>query len=160
MAVTFATAVYIEAPPPIVFEALTNLDAVGKWMPNFVRLEKVTPGPVGAGTEWRETRKVFGKEATEQFRVTRFDRPSRVDLHVDGSKGSVKRRGEYFFIFELLPERTGTNLELTCDLHFTGFYGFLSRFMAGRFKKFCHADLEALKAHLESPWREAVGGRQ
>ena len=44
MSSTFSTAVYIESPPSIVFEALTNLDAFGQWLPNFVRIEKLTGG--------------------------------------------------------------------------------------------------------------------
>jgi uncharacterized protein YndB with AHSA1/START domain len=151
MAATFSTAVYIESPPPVVFEALTNLDAAGQWMPNFVRVEKLTAGPMGAGTEWRETRKMFGKESTEQFRVTRFEQPSRLDLLIDGSKGS-SGRGEYVFVFELLPERTGTTVELSGDIRMPGIWGLFARFMVGTFKKACHKDLEALKAHLESAW--------
>lgn len=151
MATSFSTAVYIESPPPVVFEALTNLDAAGQWMPNFVRIEKITGGPIGPGTEWRETRRMFGKESTEHFRVTRFDRPSRLDLLIDGAKGS-SGRGEYVFVFELLPERTGTTVELTGDIRMPGIWGLFSRFMVGTFKKACHKDLEALKAHLESAW--------
>ncbi|MGH9348390.1 MAG: SRPBCC family protein [Vicinamibacterales bacterium] len=151
MASTFSTAVYVESPPAVVFEALTNLDAAGQWMPNFVRIEKLTPGPVGPGSEWRETRKMFGKEATEHFRVTRFERPSRIDLLIDGSKGTSKR-GEYAFVFEIVPERTGSNVELTGDIRMPGLRSLFARFMMGSFKKACHKDLEALKAHLESAW--------
>lgn len=151
MAATFATAVYIESPPPVVFEALTNLDAAGQWMPNLVRIEKLTPGPPGPGTAWRETRKMFGREATEHFEVTRFERPSRLDVMVDGTKGS-SRRGSYVFVFELLPERTGTTLELSGEVRMPGVWGLLSRLMIGTFKKTCHKDLEALKRHLESAW--------
>jgi uncharacterized protein YndB with AHSA1/START domain len=151
MAATFSTAVYIESPPPVVFEALTDLDAAGKWMPNLVRIEKLTTGPFGPGSEWRETRKMFGKDSTEHFKVTRFDRPSRIDLLIDGSRGT-SGRGEYAFVFEVLPERTGSNVELTGDIRMPGIWGLFARFMAGSFKKACHKDLEALKAHLESPW--------
>jgi uncharacterized protein YndB with AHSA1/START domain len=151
MAASFATAVYIESPPAVVFEALANLDAAGQWIPNFVRLEKLTPGPFGVGTEWRETRKMFGKESTEHVRVTRFERPSRIDLLIDGSKGS-SGRGECVFVFEIVPERTGSMLELSGDIRMPGIWGLFARFMTGRFKRACHTDLEALKAHLESPW--------
>ena len=156
MPATLSTATYIEAPPAVVFEALANLDAAGQWMPNFVRLEKLTSGPVGVGTEWRETRKMFGKESTEHFRVTRFERPSRIDLFIDGSKGT-SGRGEYAFVFEVMPERTGTTVELTGDIRMPGIWGLFSRLLAGNFKKACHKDLEALKAHLEgtSPVRSA-----
>lgn len=151
MAVTFATAVYVESPPPVVFEALTNLDAAPQWMPGILRIEKLTPAPVGVGTEFRETRKLFGRESTEHFRVTRFERPSRLDLFVDGSKGTTGR-GEFRFVHELLPERTGTNLQLTGEIAMPGIWGLFSRFMVGSFKKAVHKDLEALKAHLESAW--------
>lgn len=151
MAVTFATAVYIESPPPVVFEALTNLDAAPRWMPDFVRHEKLTSAPFGPGTEFRATRKMYGRQSTEHFRVTRFERPSRLDLVVDGSKGT-SGRGEYRFVYELVPERTGTTLELTGEILMPGLWGLFSRFMVGSFKKAIHKDLEALKAHLESPW--------
>jgi uncharacterized protein YndB with AHSA1/START domain len=151
MAASFTTAVYIESPPAVVFEALTDLDTAGQWMPNFAHVEKLTPGPFGVGTEWRETRKMSGKESTEHFRVTRFERPSRIDLLIDGSKGS-SGRGEYVFVFEIVPERTGSMLELTGDIRMPGIRGLFARFMTGRFKKARHTDLEALKAHLESPW--------
>jgi hypothetical protein len=74
-----------------------------------------------------------------------------MDLLIDGSKGT-SRRGEYAFVLELVPERTGTNLELTGEVRMPGIWGLFSRFMVGSFKKACHQDLEALKAHLESAW--------
>lgn len=151
MASTFSTAVYIESPPAVVFEAICNLENAGQWMPGFVGIEKLTPGPLGPGSEFRETRKMFGKNSTEHFRVARFERPSRIDFVVEGAKGTSKR-GEYVFIHELVPERTGTNLELTGDIRMPGIWGLFSRMMRGTFKKACHKDLEALKAHLESPW--------
>jgi carbon monoxide dehydrogenase subunit G len=151
MSVGFATSVYVEAPPAVVFAALSDIERWKDWLPNFVAVEKLTPGPFGAGTEWRETRKMFGKEATEHFRVTRYEPPSRVDLVVDGSKGSSKR-GEYAFTYELVPDRNGTNVELTGDIRMPGIWGLFSRMMVRPFKRACHKDLEALKHHLESPW--------
>ena len=40
---TFSTAVYIEAPPAVVFDALANLEEAKDWMPNFVSIEMLTP---------------------------------------------------------------------------------------------------------------------
>ena len=151
MSATFATSVYVEAPPPVVFAALSDIDHWKDWMPDFVGVEKLTPGPLAPGTEFRETRKMFGRQATEHFRVTRVEAPSRVDLVVDGSKGSSKR-GEYVFTYELVPDRSGTNVEMTGDIRMPGIWGFFSRRLVGTFKKLCHKDLEALKHHLESPW--------
>lgn len=148
---TFSTAVYVEAPPAVVFETVVNLDAAREWMPDLLRIEKLTAGPVGPGTEWRETRRISGKEATEHLRVTRFERPSRIDLAIDGTRGT-SGRGNYVFVYELVPERTGTNLELTGDIRMPGIWALLAPSMARSMKKACHKDLEAVKAHLESPW--------
>jgi len=148
---TFATSVYVEAPPPVVYTALTDIERWKEWMPGLVAIERLTPGPFGAGTEFRETRRLRGKEASEHFRVTRADQNSRIDLTVDGSKGT-SGRGEYVFTYELVPDRGGTNLELTGDIRMPGIWRLFAGMMVGSFRKACHTDLEALKAHLESPW--------
>lgn len=146
---TFSTIVYIEAPPAMVFDALSNLAETKEWMPNFVSIEMLTPGPVGAGTEWLETRKTFGKQSTEHFRVTRWHPPSRLDIRVDGTRGTTGR-GEYLFTYELMPERSGTNVELVGEIRMGGVWDVIGRLFIGSFKKACHKDLEALKIHLES----------
>jgi carbon monoxide dehydrogenase subunit G len=146
---TFSTAVYIEAPPAVVFDALSNLEEAKEWMPIFVSIEMLTPGPVGAGTEWLESRKVFGKQSTEHFRVTRWHPPSRLDIRVDGMRGTTGR-GEYLYTYELMPERNGTIVELVADVRMGGIWDFVGRLFIGSLKKACHKDLEALKTHLES----------
>jgi uncharacterized protein YndB with AHSA1/START domain len=151
MSASFVTSVYVEAPPPVVFAALADVDRWKEWLPDFVSVEKLAPGPIGPGAEFRETRRMHGREATEHFRVTRVEPPSRLDLVVDGAKGA-SRRGEYRFTYELVPERSGTNLELTGDIRMPGLWSLLARMMTRSFKNACHADLAALKAHLESPW--------
>ena len=149
MATIFATAVYIESPPAAVCAAVADFDAVKAWMPGLIAVEKLTPGPMGPGSEWRATRKMFGREATEHFRCTRWDPPARIDMLIDGSKGA-SGRGEYRFTYEFVPERTGTNVELVGDIRMPGVWALMAKLMAGTMKKGCHKDLEALKAHLES----------
>jgi carbon monoxide dehydrogenase subunit G len=151
MSVSFATSVYVEAPPAVVFAALANIERWKEWLPNFVAIDKLTPGPFGAGTEWRESRKVFGKETTEHFRVTRYEPPSRMDLVIEGSKGTSKR-GQYLVTYELVPERSGTNVELTVDIRMPGLWALFSRVVLRPSKQLSHQDLEALKQYLESPW--------
>ena len=146
---TFSTAVYIEAPAAVVFDALANLDEAKEWMPNFVSIEMLTPGPLGSGTEWLATRRVFGKQSTEHFRVTRWHPPSRLDIRVDGASGT-SGRGDYLFTYELVPERGGTNVELVCDVRISGIWNVIGRLFIGSFRKACHRDLEALKTHLEA----------
>src|SRR5438128_10499286 len=86
---TFSTAVYIEAPPALVFDALSNLAEAKEWKPNFVSIEMPTPGPVAAATEWLETRRTGGKHPTEHIRSRRWQPPSRLDIRADGMRGDT-----------------------------------------------------------------------
>ena len=55
----------IEAPVSTVFALATDLDGWAGRIKAITRIEKLTPGPVRVGTRFKETRKMFGKEATE-----------------------------------------------------------------------------------------------
>jgi uncharacterized protein YndB with AHSA1/START domain len=149
MPIKFTLTQHIAEAPDRVFQALTDLDAAADWMPGFVRIEKLDRGELGVGSEWRETRKFFGKEATEQFEVTRYASPSELSIRVDGSKGS-SRRGEYLFDYRLQPKGAGTEVTLHGSIRGLGRFGTLmSRLFVGQYKKACANDLRALAAHLE-----------
>jgi protein-S-isoprenylcysteine O-methyltransferase Ste14 len=110
-AIEFTLTQHIAAAPDRVFHALTDLDSAADWMPGFVRIENLSQGEFSVGSQWRETRKFFGKEATEQFEVTRCESPTELSVRVDGSKGS-SRRGEYLFDYRLEPKGAGTDVTL------------------------------------------------
>jgi uncharacterized protein YndB with AHSA1/START domain len=154
MAARFSVSQHFAHSPERVFQALTDLEGAGQWMPGFVRMELLTEGEFRVGTEWRETRRLFGKEATEQFEVTACEPPRRVGIRVDGSKGSSKR-GEYVFDYRLEPAaETGTNVLLHGEIRgLSGLMGLISKLMVGPFKKACAKDLRALAEHLEGAAR-------
>ncbi|MDZ4774383.1 MAG: SRPBCC family protein [Planctomycetota bacterium] len=61
------------APPAQVFAVATDLrNAVGR-VRVITKLDVSTPGPVGNGTRFRETCRMFGREATEEMEITAFD---------------------------------------------------------------------------------------
>jgi carbon monoxide dehydrogenase subunit G len=137
------------ARPDRVFLALTDLEAAKEWMPGFVRIERLSDSGFHVGTEWRETRRLFGREATEQFEVTRCDPPSRIGIRVDGAKGSSKR-GEFLFDYRLEPRGGGTLVTLDGEIRgIGGIFGLLGKVMVGPYKKAIAKDLRALKEHLE-----------
>lgn len=142
---------HIDAPPDRVFAAMTDFDGYGHWMNGFVGVEKLTQGPFGVGTEWRETRRMFGREASEVFEVTACEPPSRLNLRVDGTRGA-SRKGEYRFEYQLSPEGTGTRVRVNGQIHMPGWIaGLMSRMFAGMFKKALDKDMQALKQHVEKP---------
>lgn len=70
----------VNAPIDAVFERLTNIPDVPKHIPGIKRVEMLTSGPVGKGTKFRETRVMFGKEATETMEVMDFQPPKSVTI--------------------------------------------------------------------------------
>lgn len=150
MSVEFTVQQQFANAPDRVFQALTDLEGAANWMPGLIKIEMLSEGAFGIGTEWRETRKIFGKEATEQFEVTRFEPPTGLALRVDGSKGTSKR-GEYLFEYRLTPRNGGTEVTLHGAIRGVGsIIGLISR-LFGTFEKACAKDLQALATHLASP---------
>jgi carbon monoxide dehydrogenase subunit G len=149
MPVSLMSEFYIDASPDRVFAAMIDSDGYQHWMNGFVRVEKLTQGPFGVGTEWRETRRMFGREASEVFEVTACEAPSRLGLRVDGTRGA-SRKGEYRFEYVLVPEGTGTRVRLTGAIDMPGWFaGLMTRLFAGVFKKAIDKDMKALKQHIE-----------
>jgi uncharacterized protein YndB with AHSA1/START domain len=139
----------VAAPPERVFECMTDLDGFGQWMHGFVRNERLTPGQVGKGTQFREVRKKFGREAGEVFEVVEFDPPRSFVLYVDGTKGSSKK-GWFRFLHTFTPVAGGTRIKLSGEIGgLTGCMGFLGKFMMGPMKKAIRKDLASFKAWVE-----------
>ncbi|HEX9998817.1 MAG TPA: SRPBCC family protein [Actinoplanes sp.] len=67
---TVAVTRLIEAPVAAVWRVFTDLAGRREWLTAVTRVEVTTPGTFGAGTVWRETRRMSdGGEITEEFRV-------------------------------------------------------------------------------------------
>lgn len=149
MALQFQITHVFSASPDVVWRGLTDLDAAHAWMPGLVRMDALTDGPLRPGSEWRETRMVFKREATEQFEVTAMEPHRSLDLRVDGSKGSSKR-GEYVFAYRLEPDGDGTRLTLDAEIRGMGVIGALFGWLlAGTFRKAITKDVEALDHYLK-----------
>ncbi|WP_418957427.1 SRPBCC family protein [Streptomyces tritici] len=67
----------IEAPQGRVWEALTDLPAMARVLSGVERVEVLTEGGFAEGTRWRETRRMLGREATEEMTVTECVPPER-----------------------------------------------------------------------------------
>ena len=65
----------IAAPPERVFEVATDLANLPQTMSGIDSVEVLSDGPFGEGARWRETRTLYGKQATEEMWVTGFDPP-------------------------------------------------------------------------------------
>ncbi len=145
----FSTETRIKATSTQVFEAITDLEGWQNWMPNFVAVEKLTEGDIGIGTEWKETRKMFGKAASEVFEVTAYDPPNRLGLRVDGTRGTTGK-GEFLFDYELLSDGGATLMQMTGEVNIPGFMAkVMGKLFFGAMKKAIDKDHAALKDYVE-----------
>ncbi|MER5937559.1 SRPBCC family protein [Streptomyces sp. NPDC001928] len=67
----------IAAGQGTVWESLTDLRGMVHVLSGVTGVEVLTDGAFGVGTRWRETRRMFGKEATEEMWVTLCEPPER-----------------------------------------------------------------------------------
>ena len=143
----FTMAKQVHAPPDIVFDVFADLDRAAERIDQIQKIEKLTDGPTGLGTRWRETRRVFKKEATEEMEMTGFD-PGRSYTVGCDSCGS-----EYACTYRFEPEGDGTRVE--CDVEYRPVTFFarlmapLSWIMMGFMKKCMEKDFDQLKAAAE-----------
>ena len=90
----------VAASPEEVWRVLTDLDHAAETLSGVSRVELLTEGPYTVGTRWRETRKMFGKEATEEMRVTAVEAPARTTVEADSAGVN------YVTVFTLTPNRS------------------------------------------------------
>lgn len=131
------------------FMSLLDLDAARQWMQGLVRMERLDEGPMKAGSQWKETRKMFGKEASEQFEVLELKPSEKIVLRCDGTKGTTGQ-GEYIFTYRI--SSAGESSVVTLHGEIKGLKGMaklLGKMVGGSFKKACAKDLDALKDYLE-----------
>ncbi|QDV07593.1 Polyketide cyclase / dehydrase and lipid transport [Planctomycetes bacterium Poly30] len=85
----------IAAPIQLVFELFTDLPHAAEHVESIQSLEVIGKGPIGKGTRFRETRVMFGKEATEEMEITAFDPPR--SYRVEGISCGVQYTTVYRF---------------------------------------------------------------
>jgi uncharacterized protein YndB with AHSA1/START domain len=140
----------IAAPPERVFATLTDLDGASAWMRGLVEIEKLTQGPFGAGTRWREVRRFMGQKASEIFEVIDVEPARRVELFCDGKNGTSKS-GHYRFTYTLVPKDAETELTLALELSQLTWLGEqLGRLFAGLYRSMIAKEVRAMKSYIES----------
>jgi hypothetical protein len=145
---TVTLAKHLNAAPEAVFALATDLANAPGRVKAITKLELLTPGPIGVGTRFRETRVMFGKEATEEMTISAFDPPHgyEVTAHSCGT--------DYHTIFRFLPESGGTRVEFEFHARAVSFFAKLLTplmfLMKGVMRKCVEQDLEDIKKAAEA----------
>lgn len=135
----------IHAPVGKVFALAADIPNASKAIPAILKIEMLTPGPVGKGTKWRETRKMFGKEAVEVMEITDFQ-PGR-----SYSVGADSCGARYDSRLEFKADGNGTLVEMRMAYSAPGLFArIMGAMMKGVMRKALDGDLESLKKAAEA----------
>ncbi len=140
----------VNASPNTVFAIACDFPNAPGRISGIKKLEMLTQGPIGVGTKFRETRVMFGKEATETMEVVDFQ-PGRSYTLRANSCGC-----EYRTVVSVSPSSGGGTSEITFDFSGTPLsfgakvMGALMGWMVkGACVKMVRRDLADLKAAAE-----------
>ena len=144
---------HVNAAPDVVFAIASDFANAPGRIKGITKLELLTPGPVGVGTRFRETRVMFGKEATEEMTIVAFDPPRSYEFSAQ-SCGSAYRT-----TFRFTPEAGGTRIDFEFHARAVSFVAKLFTplfwLMKGMLRKCVDKDIEDLKKAAEAT---AAGG--
>lgn len=142
----------IAAPADRVWEALTDIEGCPQVISGIEHVEMLSEGPFGTGTRWRETRRIFGKEATEEMWVTASEPPKRFVVE------SESRGVHYTSDFTLNPEQgdaTVVRLTLDSETEKKSLSGTMGEFLGGlsskALAKTLSENLDDVAAAVEAP---------
>lgn len=144
------TSVEIEKPREDVWKAIIDFNNCPNFIESIVNLEIIDqPNDTLVGFKWKETRVMFGKEATETMWITNYVENEYYQTKAE-SHGSI-------YISKLTLEQDGGNTKLTMSFmaepqsFFAKMFSFcLGSMMKGSMKKALLKDLNDIKIHLES----------
>ncbi len=97
---------HIHAPIERVYELFTDLEHAADRIKGLERVEMLSEGPFGVGTRWRETRTMFGKEATEEMVIASCEPPN---MYV---ADAASHGSEYRSIWRFAPSGDGTDVAM------------------------------------------------
>jgi carbon monoxide dehydrogenase subunit G len=147
---SFENTVTIRRPVQDVFTFLADFENVPKWNHAIVETTKVSPGPVGVGTTYRQTRSA-PSSSEEAFEVTVYEPTSRLDVR--GGLGPFTARVSYL----LEPTGSGTRLTNAVDFESSGLLTLVAPLATSRIKHAVAANLDTLKQLLEAGDQRGVG---
>ncbi len=144
---------HIDAPADAVFAAASDFPNATEMVGGIDAVEMLSPATDGSasgvGTRFRETRTMFGKQATEEMQVSAFDPPRSYTL------SAVSCGVQFDSTVEVIPDGAGCRLgydivgvPTTLFARVVG--AIMSPMMKGGMRKAMEKDLSDIKAYIES----------
>jgi hypothetical protein len=144
--------IVIGAPADVVFDFVADQRNEPAYNPHMVRSAKVTPGPVGKGTQFRSAVRSRGRLAEMAIEYTGFQRPSRL------ASTTRMAQAEFSGTLTFEPAGAGTRLRWSWDARFTWPLRLLAPVLARMGRRQERATWAGLKRYLESSQHAAGPG--
>ena len=137
-----SNSILVHATATEVFEYLACLEYLPRWNPAIQETRKISPGPVGAGSEYRQLR-TLPNPMEEKLEIEIYEPGRR--LVVRGGFGPLAGTSSYV----LDPLGDDTRLTNEMELHATGVLGPLAAVATWRIRGAVSQNLTVLKGLLE-----------
>jgi hypothetical protein len=140
--VNFTNTTVINRPPAEVFSFLADFENVPLWNYAISETRKISGGPVGVGSRYRQTRTLPAR-SEETFEVTEFEPDHK--LAIRGPLGPFQADVSYL----LTAAGDGTSVSNTMDLRPTGVSRLVAPLAGSRVRSAVATHLDSLKQLLE-----------
>ena len=140
----------VDAPADIVWAIITDLDRSPEIIDGIDSIERLDTGSgFDVGTRWRETRTMFGRQATEELEITAVEPGTSYTVEADG------HGAHYVATMSLEPVGDRTRLNMTFEAQPDGLVSkvmanTLGRLMLGSTRKALQRDLDDIASAATS----------
>jgi len=136
--------IVIGRPVEVVFDYVADQSNEPQYNPQMVRAEKVTTGPVGAGTKFRSAVASRGRTAEMLIEITGYDRPHRL------ASATTMQQAEIRYTLTFEPAGSGTRMRWSGQVRPKGAVKVLGPLIAWMGRHQEQRIWTSLKQHLES----------
>lgn len=139
----FESSEWIALPPKEVFDFVTDPNNAPRVVSSVKNMVKLTNGPTGKGTRYRETRLMNGKEQTAELEVVAFQ---------PNEQYAVKNELQGFettYTYKFSSENNGTRVKLVCEVKAGGLKKMMAPMVVSILKKEDGDHLQRLKSAIE-----------
>jgi carbon monoxide dehydrogenase subunit G len=134
---------WIARTPKEVFDFIADSENASKVVSSVKSMVKLTEGPVGVGTRYRETRLMNRKEAHSELEIVEFD------PHQKYAMKNVTEGIESVYRYHLQPEENGSRVDLSCEVKASGVKKLMVPLVVSILKKKDGDHLKRLKKAME-----------
>jgi hypothetical protein len=136
--------IVIDRPMSEVFDFVADERNEPRYNPRMLRVEKVTGGAIGTGTQFTATTKSRGRPLTMLLETTEYQRPTRLANTASMSAATI--RG----VLTFEPDPGGTRMRWSWDIQPRGALRFLSPLIVRIGERQEAANWASMKRYLES----------